>query len=249
MSPLLILSVLLTMVGTSLLSGVFGMAGGLVLIGVLLVLLPVPDAMALHAITQISSNGWRAALWWRHIRLRPVVALAAGNLLALGVWAAVLLVPDRAVSLLMLGLSPFLVRALPERLRPDPLRAAHGVAVGAACMTLMVMTGVSGPLLDRFFLGGSLGRREIVATKAAVQTLGHALKLLYFGVLVSQTGSVDPIVAVLAVLASMLGTMLAKRVLEAMSDAQYRRWADRIITVIGAFYIGQGSWLLLAASP
>ena len=248
MSPLLILAVLLTILCTSLLSGVFGMAGGLVLIGVLLVLLPVPDAMALHAVTQIASNGWRATLWWRHIQLRPVLGLAAGNLLALGAWSMVLLVPDRAVALLMLGISPFLMRALPERLRPDPMRITHGIGVGAACMTLMVMTGVSGPLLDRFFLGGDLGRREIVATKAAVQTMGHALKLLYFGVLVTQAGSVDPIVAGLAILSSMLGTTLARRILEAMSDAQYRSWADRIITTIGAFYIGQGSWMLLTAT-
>jgi uncharacterized membrane protein YfcA len=247
MSPLLILVVLVTMVGTSLLSGVFGMAGGLVLIGVLLVLLPVQDAMTLHAVTQISSNGWRAALWWRHIRPRAVIGLVAGNVLALGAWSLVLLVPDRAVALLMLGVSPFLVRALPASWQPDPLKPAHGVAVGSACMTLMLMTGVSGPLLDRFFLGGRLDRREIVASKAAVQTTGHALKLLYFGALVADTGSLDPVVAVLATLASMLGTMLAKRVLEGMTDATYRRWADRIITVIGAFYIGQGSWLLLTA--
>ncbi len=246
MSPFLVLAVLLTMVGTWLLSGIFGMAGGLVLIGVLLVIMPVQDAMALHAVTQISSNGWRAILWWRHIRPLPVLALAAGNIAALGVWSLVLIVPDRAVALLMLGASPFLVRALPPRLQPDPLRPLHGVLVGGACMSLMVLTGVSGPLLDRFFLGGTLDRREIVATKAAVQALGHSLKWLYFGVLVSQAGSVDPLVAGLAILASMLGTMLAKRVLEAMTDAQYRRWADRIITAIATFYIGQGSWMLLA---
>ena len=38
------------------------MAGGLVLIGVLLALLPLPEAMALHAITQMASNGWRGLL-------------------------------------------------------------------------------------------------------------------------------------------------------------------------------------------
>ena len=43
----------------------------------------------------------------------------------------------------------------------------------------------------------------------------------------------------------MAGTMLAKRLLEAMSDTTYRLWAGRIVTVLGAFYIGQGSWLLL----
>ena len=51
------------MVATAFLSGMFGMAGGLILIGVLLALMPVPEAMALHAVTQMASNGWRALLW------------------------------------------------------------------------------------------------------------------------------------------------------------------------------------------
>jgi uncharacterized membrane protein YfcA len=246
MSPALIAALLLTALGTSVLSGIFGMAGGLVLIGVLLVLLPVPEAMALHAVTQIASNGWRALLWRRQSRWRPVLWVSAGGLVALGAWSLVLLVPDRGVALLMLGASPFLVRALPARWQPDPLRPAHGVAAGAAGMSLMVMTGVSGPLLDRVFLGGRLDRREIVATKAAVQALSHTLKLVYFGALVANPGSVDPWLAAAAILAAMLGTMLAKRVLEAMTEAQYRRWADRIIAAIGGFYICQGTWLLLA---
>ena len=245
MTPVLTATLLLTMVGTSLLSGIFGMAGGLVLVGVLLVLMPVQDAMALHAVTQISSNGWRATLWWRHIRPMPVVAHAVGCVLALGAWSLVLLVPQRGVALLLLGVSPFLAQALPPRIRPNPEKPLHGVVVGAASMTLMVLTGVSGPLLDRHFLGGRLDRREIVATKAACQAIGHSLKLVYFGALVVDAGRVDPWLAVMAVLASMTGTMLAKRVLEAMTDASYRLWAGRIVTALGLFYIGQGSWLLL----
>lgn len=245
MSPLVTAALILTMVGTSLLSGVFGMAGGLVLVGVLLVLLPVPDAMALHAVTQIASNAWRATLWWRRIRPLPVVAHAVGCLVALGAWSLVLLVPDRGVALLLLGASPFLAQALPARIRPDPERPLHGAIVGAISMSLMVLTGVSGPLLDRHFLGGKMDRREIVATKAACQAIGHTLKLVYFGALVADAGRIDPWIATMAVLASMAGTMLAKRLLEAMSDTTYRLWAGRIVTVLGAFYIGQGSWLLL----
>ena len=65
MSPLLISVLCLAMIGTSLLSGIFGMAGGMILIGVLLVLLPVPEAMMLHGVTQLASNGWRGLLWWQ----------------------------------------------------------------------------------------------------------------------------------------------------------------------------------------
>jgi uncharacterized membrane protein YfcA len=51
MSALLISALSLAMVGTSFLSGIFGMAGGMILIGILLALLPVPEAMMLHGIT------------------------------------------------------------------------------------------------------------------------------------------------------------------------------------------------------
>ena len=60
MTPLMMLLLCLVMLATSFLSGIFGMAGGMILIGVLLVLLPVQTAMVLHAVTQIASCGWRA---------------------------------------------------------------------------------------------------------------------------------------------------------------------------------------------
>ena len=58
----LIAFVCLVIVGTSFLSGLFGMAGGLVLVGILLLLMPLPVAMMLHAVTQMASNGWRAVI-------------------------------------------------------------------------------------------------------------------------------------------------------------------------------------------
>ncbi|HEY4252956.1 MAG TPA: sulfite exporter TauE/SafE family protein [Roseomonas sp.] len=243
MPPLLFLAILATMVGTAFLSGIFGMAGGLILVGVLLVIMPLPDAMALHAITQMASNGWRAWLWRRHIRWRPIGAYAVGCGVALGLWSMVVFVPPTPVALLLLGVSPFLVQLLPKGFKPDPNSAPQAATYGAACMSLMVLTGVAGPLLDRFFLGGGFERREIVATKAACQVLGHLLKLIYFSGLAAAT--VDPWLAGAAILASMLGTSLARRVLEAMSDLQYRVWAGRLITVIALVYVARGGWMLM----
>ena len=176
MSPLLILGICTVMVGTSFLSGVFGMAGGMVLIGVLLTVLPVPTAMALHAVTQIASNGWRALLWWRHVRWRIVAAYVAGCAAALAVWSVWLFVPSRPLALLFLGVTPFLARLIPEGRRLTPDRFAHGTAIGVTCMSLLLLTGVAGPLLDQFFLGGSLERRQIIATKGMCQIFGHGIK-------------------------------------------------------------------------
>ncbi len=232
------------MVATSFLSGVFGMAGGLILVGVLLALLPLPTAMALHAVTQIASNLWRGLLWRRHIRWRFVWPFAAGCGLALAAWASVLWVPPKPAALLMLGLSPVVMRAMPAGLRPDPANAGQGVAYGGASMSLMLLTGVSGPLVDTFFLGGTLDRREIVATKAACQVLGHAAKLAYFGAFIDDAARLDPVLAALAVFSSFVGTSLARRLLDAMTDVQFRTWANRLITAVALYYVVQGAALL-----
>ena len=246
MSALMIAALGLLMVGTAFLSGLFGMAGGLILIGVLLALMPLPSAMVLHAITQMASNGWRAFLWRRHIRWRPVAIYLIGCALALGAWSITRYVPDKPLALLLLGVTPFMARLSPPGLKPDPDSIWQGTFYGFICMGLMLMTGVSGPLMDTFFLGGKFERREIVASNAACQVASHFVKLIYFGSIISQAATLDPVLAGVAVAASMTGTTLARRILEAMTDLQFRTWAGRLITTVAGYYIIYGSWLLLA---
>jgi uncharacterized membrane protein YfcA len=245
MSELEIALVCATVVATSFLSGLFGMAGGMILIGVLLAMLPVPAAMALHAVTQMASNGWRGVLWIQHANLRVAAIYMAGALAILGLWSMWRWIPPQALAILMLGLIPFSLRAIPERLRPDPHRPRDAATVGAVCMMLMLTTGVTGPFLDAFFLGGKFDRKQIVATKAVCQTFGHGVKLLYFGAIVDATGTLDPVSAIGAVLAATFGTMLARKPLERMGEAFYRRWSHRIITAIATFYILYGLKLMV----
>jgi uncharacterized protein len=245
MTPLMISALCLAMVGTSFLSGIFGMAGGMILIGILLVMMPVPEAMMLHGVTQLASNGWRGLLWWRHVRWAPVGAYVMGCAVALGVWSFTRYVPSLPVALLLLGFTPFLVRLLPKSYRPNAESLPQGTFYGTICMTLILLTGVAGPLLDTFFLGGKLDRKEIVATKAICQIFGHTAKLIYFGTLIDQAASVDPIIAGLAIVSSMIGTSLAKYILEAMSDQQYRNWANAIIVAIASYYVVHGTYLLV----
>jgi uncharacterized protein len=244
-TPLLTLLLCLLMVATSFLSGLFGMAGGMILVGVLLAIMPVPTAMVLHAVTQMASNGWRGLLWRRHIRWATVGAYAFGCVLALLVWSITRYVPSTPAALIFLGVTPFLVRLVPGHLRPNPESLVQGILYGSLCMTLMLLTGVAGPLLDSYFLGGRLDRREIVATKATCQIIGHSVKLTYFGGIIDQAASLDPVLVTIAMLASMIGTTLAKRFLEAMTEKQYRTWAGRLITAIAGYYVIHGTSLLL----
>jgi len=247
MAPLLISFICVSIMVTSFLSGIFGMAGGLILVGILIAIMPLPAAMVLHAVTQMASNGWRALLWWRHVRWRPVAFYLTGAVLALGVWSFIQYVPSKPVAYIFLGVTPFLVRLVPPGLQPDPENRGQAVGYGVISMSLMLTTGVSGPLIDSYFLGGNLGRREIVATKAMCQLVSHAMKLVYFGSMIDQAASLDPVLAGLAIAAAMLGNTLAKRVLEGLTDAQYRVWANRLITSIASYYTLQGTYLLIVS--
>ena len=180
--------------------------------------------------------------------------LAAGDDLpdrlraALAVWSIARYVPDKPVALLLLGVTPFMARLTPKGLKPNPDSVWQGSLYGSVCMGLMLMTGVSGPLMDTFFLGGNLDRREVVATKATCQVASHLVKLTISAASSTRPASLDPVLAAVAVAASMLGTTLARRFLEAMSDAQFRTWANRIITTVASYYIIYGGWLLLERS-
>jgi uncharacterized membrane protein YfcA len=245
MTTLMALGLSVLMIGTAFLSGIFGMAGGLILIGVLLVVFPLPTAMVLHAITQMASNGWRATLWWRHIEWRTIGFSVAGSLVAVGLWSLTLYVPDKALALLMLGVSPFIVRAIPDRLMPRTFGPRQVAGTGFVSMMLMLTTGVTGPLLDTMFLRSPFERRQIIATKAACQVFSHGFKLLYFGALIDQAGQVEPWFLAVAVGTSIVGTSLGKLLLERLSDRQFRVWSNRLITALASYYVGYGLVLLV----
>ena len=56
-----------TIVFSSFLSGVFGMAGGMILLGVLLNYFDVATGMILFSIIQLFANGWRVVQWRRYM--------------------------------------------------------------------------------------------------------------------------------------------------------------------------------------
>jgi uncharacterized protein len=230
---------------TSFISGILGMAGGMILMGILLALLPLPAAMMLHGITQLASNGWRALLWRNNVEWRVLRGYVIGALAALAAFAVVQLVVSKPVALIMLGLTPFVTLALPEKLHLNVERKGHPTACGVICTVLSLTSGVSGPILDIFFVRSSLTRHAVVATKAMTQSFSHILKIVYFGALVAIDSNVNPYIAGMMVLLAFTGTQLSKRVLEKMNDESFRFWTRWTVIVTGLFYLGSGTFLLL----
>ena len=245
MTPAALALVGVTILGTSFVSGIFGMAGGLILLGVLLMFMDVAPAMGVFGIIQMGSNGWRSILWRSYVRWDLVARYVVGASLAFFAMRFVAFVPDKALVYIGLGVLPFAAELLPERYWPDIERPSGPYICGAVIMVLQLMAGAAGHILDMFFQRGELDRKGVVATKAVCQTTAHLFRVLYFGTLVESFVSDIPLVAILAALAlSFTGTSLAASVLERMTDADFRAWRRRIVHVVAVSFLIRGAWLL-----
>jgi len=230
---------------TSFVSGIFGMAGGIILIVMLLVVMPVAPAMVLHGATQLVSNAWRAWLWRSEIRWTIFVYYAIGAFAALTFFSFVRFTPDKPATLIAVGIIGFAGLWLPNRIAPDVTRPMHSVGCGALCTALQLVAGISGPVLDVSFVRTDLNRMETVATKAVVQALGHLLKVVYFGqLLAGSDGTVAPMAIALAVVTAVIGTQMSRHILDRITDTQFRNWSRGLIVGIAAACLIQGVTML-----
>lgn len=249
MGSLVIVLLLLLVLITATISGVFGMAGGLMLMGGLTLAMPVAAAMVTHGAVQFVSNGWRAVLHRKHVHWRIIWLYGAGSAVAAGLLALIVYEPTKAWVYLMLGLVPGLAWLPKGRFNLDAAKPTHAAACGLTVTGLNVVAGVSGPLLDVFFVRTALTRHQIVATKAATQALSHTVKMLFYGapLLTAPSAGLPPWwFFTLAAPLAMIGAWLGGRALDRMSDVNFLRYTRWIVTGLGAVYLMQAAYLFVA---
>jgi len=241
-------SAALILCGASLLtagvSAVLGMAGGILLLAVMLLFLEPTVAIPIHALVQLASNSSRAAIHAREIRrdlLLPYVLLLvpAGFLtlplieqaptdalrLAIGVFVLVATWQDRW---LLLGLDP---ERLPERPR--------FALVGAVAGGLGPLVGATGPFIAPFFLGIGLSRFQLIGTKAACQATGHLAKILVFGV--AGFAFSEHLWLILAMaLCTIIGTALGSRLLQRIDDSLFVQLYKLTLTLVALRLVWSG---------
>jgi uncharacterized membrane protein YfcA len=244
-TPLILAALAVAAVVTSFVSGIFGMAGGMLLIGFLLMVLPVPVAMVFHGVIQITANGWRSWLWRHHINWGVVLGFGLGSAFSLAVFSSFAFVPPKWTVLMAVGLTPYIALAVPQNLAPNIERRGQAFLAGAIGGALQLVSGVTGPILDIFYVRTGMTRQVNVSTKAAAMVTGHLTKVVYFGALIADPAGREweqwAVMAYASVFA-ILGTTLSRSVLDRLSDKQFYFWTRRIILALGAVYIAQGLW-------
>lgn len=240
--------IVITALATSILSGLVGMAGGVVLMAVLINLLPVSSAMVLHGITQFSANGARALILRKHLMWSLLPGYLGGAMLAVAAFSALLFVPDASVVLILIGLFPWLARLQPRFSVFNITRPASSVICGLSVTSAQLLAGAAGPLLDLFYLNSGLGRETIVANKAFTQTIGHLLRIIYYGAIISVATPIPNWLFLVAAIAAVAGTRLGTWLLSRWNDQRFQEVSSQIILVTGTICILQGSYQIIRSA-
>jgi uncharacterized membrane protein YfcA len=225
-------------------SAVLGMAGGIMLLAVMLLFLDPAVAIPVHAIVQLTSNSSRAVVHAREIRgdlLWPfVVLLLPAGLLTLP------LAQHLPADALRLAIGCFVIVATWRRrwlllgfdLERVPLRPRFAL-VGAGSGALGPLVGATGPFIAPFFLGIGLTRFQLIGTKAACQASGHVAKVILFGFAGFGFVEFGPLLLGMAV-ATIAGTFLGTRLLHRLDDARFTQLYKLALTAVAARLIWSG---------
>ena len=225
---------------TATLSGVFGLGGGILLMGFLGAFFSIPVAMVLHGIIQAFSNGSRAYFLRSHIQWKLLPVYALGVLTALILCSFFIWTPQKSIVFIILGSFPFLYLSLVNLTLNESKRKTHaffcGIFVTATNLLRELWTN------PRCFLQRKpLNRREIVATKALPGYGSPYKTCFYCGFLNVQLEGQLPLALIpWMVITTLFGSFFGKEILSRLNDEQFKGWGEKIILSIGVFFLCQG---------
>ena len=230
-----------TIVLTSFISAVFGMAGGMVLLGVLLVYL---DVASRHgAVLDHPVRGQRLAggALARLRALADLLLVCRRRAARVRIMWTIAYVPDKASVYLLLGVMPFVDRSPAGRHAAQHRVARRAVRHRLSDHDRAVLSGVGGMFLDIFFHKSMLDRKTTIATKAMTQTFSHVVRGVYFGTLAGigdlrfDRGAGGR--------AGDRRRLAAPFVLERMTDHGFRQWTRALIMTISRVYLVRAGML------
>lgn len=235
-------AVLLCAVGlfTAALTAALGAGGGLLLLAVMSMFLPVGVTIPLHGVVQLGAAFSRTALIWRQVRLDIVAAFAVGAVAGAGAGSQVLVrLPEDALQVI---LGVFIVAF--AWLRMPAIRArgsAMLVAGGAAATTFLTLfIGATGPLVAAVLHALRLDRFTHVGTFSACMILQHGCKI---GVFVIAGFAFAPYLPFLAamLLSAFAGSWLGRHILMRLDDGRFHTGLAIVLTLLGLRLLYTGS--------
>lgn len=195
---------------TSTLTGIFGLGGGLLLLGIMPIFLPATAVVPVHGVVQLASNASRAYFSWRDIQWSVFKPYIVGGII--GTIGFSLLLKQVSLAYLPLFIGGYILLSQWSNIFNQFVsRIENYTLLGFIQVGLSLLSGTIGPvhmvLLNKHYSDKNI----IVATSAGLMTIKHALKVLAFimlGVHLWDYMTIMIVVALAAIMGSYVGTIL-----------------------------------------
>ncbi len=210
----------------SAISGAVGMGGGVILLAVMASILDPFVVVPIHGVVQVVSNTTRTLRLLN--RVVWSILLMYVPTLFVGVGFGVQLYRGAGMPWFKPLVGAFVLSFLLwDRIKPKRLMLPRWIFIPAGFVggVLNVVIGVAGPYLAAFFLRDDMDRRQIVATKAAIQTIGHLAKIpAFLSIGFAYQGHLSLILPLIvcAVVGTLVGTSILKRMRERVFQVAFR---------------------------
>jgi len=166
---------------TSMIAGVLGIGGGLLLIAILPALVPAAAIVPLHSATQLMSNASRALFALRSVDWRYVPRFLAGSLVGIALFGALLY--HISTELIPLFIGGYILLNMWSRRFGRLLHRYESYFLAGVLQTgLGLVVGATGPLTMTVLIKDLGDKEKVVATSAMFMTITHVCKIAFFGV-------------------------------------------------------------------
>ena len=224
---------------TSATTASFGLGGGVMMLALMGLFIPVAALIPVQGIVQLGSNTGRAWVQRAHVRTSIMRPFLIGSLLGAIVGGfTVVQLPDQIMKVL---LGAFILVITWAKIPGLKSLTGLGLAIASgiiACMSMFL--GATGPLMVSV-LGAMIhdDRKALVATSAAAMTVHHGLKVLVFGLAGFAFADWLPLIAAM-IATGYLGTLTGSRLLNRIPEEKFRLVFKIILTLLALQMLWRG---------
>ena len=224
---------------TSALTAAMGLGGGVAMLALLGIFIPVAALIPVHGAVQLGSNTGRAWRQRENVRWSVAGPFIAGSFIGAAIGAFVVVQLPDAVMKILLG--AFIVLITWVSIPGFDRIGKAGIAVGSTVLAVLsMMLGATGPLLNAMLAQLFPGdRKGLVATHAAGMTVQHSLKIVVFGLAGFAFAEWIPLVAAM-IASGYAGTIWGTQLLERLPEERFRFWFKILLTVLALDMLRRG---------
>ncbi len=224
---------------TSATTASFGIGGGVMMLALMGLFVPVVALIPVQGLVQFGSNAGRTFVQRAHVNRTFLKPFLAGSVIGAAIGAVtVVQLPD---ALMKIVLGVFILFMTWGRVPGIKALTGAGLAIASAVIAFLTMfLGATGPLLASVVAAMLPGdRKAVVATSAAGLIIQHGLKVVAFGLAGFAFRPWLPLIAAM-IATGYLGTLTGSRLLDRIPEVQFRLVFKLILTLLALDMLRRG---------